>query len=77
MSETERPENELGARLYKARPVPARGYASKLRHRLLAEDTEARRPNRLWLLVCAYLISSALLLVLALLGALGSGPFGS
>jgi hypothetical protein len=67
----------LDPQLHKRRPTPRPRYAAALRERLLAADTAARRPKRLWLLVCVYLASATVLLVLALLGAVGSGPFGS
>jgi hypothetical protein len=77
MSQPEHHDKELGSQLHRRRPVPRRRYTMALRYRLLAADAAARRPKRLWLLVCVYLASGTLLLVLALLGALGSGPFGS
>ena len=77
MNEPDDLDKDVGPELHRHRPVPARPFATRLRERLLAADAASRRPKRLWLLVSVYLASATLLLLLALLGALGSGPFGS
>jgi hypothetical protein len=77
MSQPDDFNQNLGQDLHRRRPAPSRRYQMRLREHLLAADASARRPKRLWLLVAVYLASGTVLLVLALLGTVGSGPFGS
>ncbi len=77
MTEPDERNDDLDATLRKQRPAAPREFATGLRRHLMAQDSASRRPARLWLLVYAYLCSGAVLLVLAALGAFGSGPFGS
>jgi hypothetical protein len=73
----EPPEERLDAALRGQRPAPSRPFAGGLRDRLVELEARAHRPPRLWALIAAYLFSGVLLLVLAVIGALGGGPFGS
>lgn len=74
---TDIPEERLDAALRGQRPAPSRPFAGGLRDRLAELEARAGRPPRLWALVAAYACSGVLLLVLAAIGALGGGPFGS
>jgi hypothetical protein len=58
-----------------ARPAPAPAFRRTLRDRLVRHGIPAARPERLGLLVAGFGVPGALLLALALLGALGAGPF--
>lgn len=76
MPDAKPPERELGKALTGRRPGPSRDFADRVRERLLATELRAQRPARLWLVVGAYLVSGALLLALAAIGAAGGGLFG-
>jgi hypothetical protein len=70
-------EERLDAALRGQRPAPSGPFAGGLRDRLAELEARAHRPPRLWALIAAYSLSGMLLLVLAVVGALGGGPFGS
>jgi hypothetical protein len=74
---TDIPGQQLDAALRGQRPTPSRPFAGSLRDRLVELEARAHRPPRLWALIAAYSFSGVLLLVLAAIGALGGGPFGS
>jgi hypothetical protein len=76
-NQTDMPEERLDAALRAKRPLPSRPFAGGLRDRLVELQARAHRPPRLWALIAAYSLSGVLLLVLAAVGALGGGPFGS
>jgi hypothetical protein len=70
--------SELDDRLRSERPAPRPAYRGALRRRLLAMGAEgAGRPRRLHLLIAAYGATGAALLLVAVAGALGAGPFAS
>ena len=48
----------------------------RLQERLSDLDSADRRPANLWPLVVVYLVCGVVLLALALIGAVGSGPIG-
>jgi hypothetical protein len=75
---TEEPpvDEQLADELRTRRPAPRREFDVALRQRLSALEAQSRRPEHLKEMVVAYACSGALLLILAALGASGSGPFG-
>jgi hypothetical protein len=77
MTKPQQIDKQLDASLQQRRPAPSRDFGAGLRARLLALHASEQRPARLWLLVGAYAGSGTLLLILAALGAVGNGPFGS
>ena len=71
-------DRDLDHRLRSERPAPRAAFRGDLRRRLLAMGGEGvGRPSRLRLLIAAYGATGALLLLIAVAGALGSGPFAS
>ena len=48
----------------------------RLQERLSDLEWSARRPTNLWPLVIVYLVCGLVLLALAVIGAVGSGPIG-
>jgi hypothetical protein len=73
--EHDRPDEQLARTLRAARPAPAEAFGSELREQLRAQRWGPSRPVRLWLLVVAWVSCGLVLLLLAALGAAGSGPF--
>ena len=70
------PDDDRVARTLRAqRPEPAGAFASDLREQLRALRWAPSRPAHLWLLVAAWVACGTALLLLAALGAGGSGPF--
>jgi hypothetical protein len=76
MSDDPQFEDKVGANLRARRPAPRREFGDVLRERLTALEAAAKRPEHLRTMVAAYAGSGTLLLILAALGASGSGPFG-
>jgi len=68
-------DEELARRLRAERPAPASAFGAELRERLHVLRWGPSRPAHLWLLVAAWVSCGLLLLLLAALGAAGSGPF--
>lgn len=66
----------MGERLRQERPVPRAAVRGDLRRHLLlrAPGSARARPRRLRLVVAGYLATGAVLLLVAALGAVGSGP---
>ena len=76
MSDNERQDDERLARtLRTARPAPSGSFGADLREQLRALRWGPSRPAHLWLLVAAWVTCGLVLLLLAALGAAGSGPF--
>jgi hypothetical protein len=72
------PEDEVADRLSRERPVPQPAFRGDLRRRLTdLRSAGVGRPRHLKLLIAANASGGALLLVVALIGVLGSGPFAS
>jgi hypothetical protein len=70
------PLDEGLARTLRAqRPAPDAAFGAEVRERLHALRWGPSRPAHLWLLVAAWVSCGILLLLLAALGAAGSGPF--
>jgi hypothetical protein len=67
--------DRIGKRLTGERPVPTASFRAELKRRLASAPTEWR-PRRLRLTVAAYFASGLLLLAIAALGLMGSGPLG-
>lgn len=74
------PEDELDLadRLARERPVPRPAFRGDLRRRLTdLRSAGVGRPRHLRLLIAANAGAGAVLLAIALIGVLGSGPFAS
>jgi hypothetical protein len=76
MTEPEEIDERLAAAIRKRRPRPNTDFGWRLRERLMALEARSHRPDHLWWFVAAYVCAGAILLLLAALGASGSGPFG-
>lgn len=76
-AEVERIE-ETAARLAVERPLPRPMFKARLRRKLsnMAAQPGATRPERLRLLVSAYVGSGLVLLAIAATGVAGAGPLG-
>jgi len=75
MTDPEPTDERLARQLHARRPEPSTEFASVLRERLTEQRWLPHRPAHLWPLAAAWLCCGLLLLVLAALGAAGSGPF--
>jgi hypothetical protein len=68
----------IARRLEQARPLPAPGFRGQLRRRLAdAEAAGAMAPRRARSLALSYAASGLLLLAVAAIGVVGSGPFAA
>jgi hypothetical protein len=74
MAERQDPDRRLARQLASRRPAPSPDFTASLQDQLLEARASTRRPPYLWPLVLVYLGCGAVLLVLALAGALGGGP---
>lgn len=73
---SERDNDEvLGEALSSRRPEPNRDYASTLRDKLLEARARANRPQHLWLLVGAYVLTGVVLLIIAASASAAPGSF--
>jgi hypothetical protein len=70
--------DSIDARLRSERPTTDPAYREGLRRRLLALDPGgASRPRHLGTLIAAYAACGSILLAVAVLGVLGSGPLAA
>ena len=70
--------SELEDRLRAERPTPTPAFRGGLRRSLVSAGTEGGgQPQRLRLLIAAYGAAGVLLLLVALVGAAGAGPFAT
>jgi hypothetical protein len=70
--------SELDDRLQAERPTPRAAFRGALRRRLISLSAGGvGRPRRLRLLIVAYGATGTALLLVAVAGALGAGPFAS
>ena len=67
----------LAERLQRDRPIPAAQFRGELRRRLLAGERRDDRPARLVMLIRAYALSGAVLLLVGALSAAGAGPLAA
>jgi hypothetical protein len=75
MSERRDNERWIDERLERERPDPEPGFLSRLEQHLLSlEAAGFARPQNLAVLIVAFALCGAALLVIALAGVLGSGP---
>ena len=72
----DRPDRRLSNRLARGRPEPSRDFTLSLQDHLQALASDVRRPAHLWPLVLVYVACGVVLLLLAALGAVGTGPLG-
>ncbi len=77
--EADAPEDlvRLAERLQRERPIPAAQFRGELRRRLLAGERRHQRPARLAVLIRAYAVSGAVLLLIGALSAAGAGPLAA
>jgi hypothetical protein len=77
MTDTEHQHDDerLARTLRDRRPAPRAAFGDDLREQLRALRWNPSRPAHLWLLVAAWVSCGIFLLLLAALGAGGSGPF--
>jgi hypothetical protein len=76
MTDTEAQHDERFARkLRDGRPAPRAAFGDELREQLHTLRWNPSRPAHLWILVAAWVSCGVVLLLLAALGAGGSGPF--
>jgi hypothetical protein len=68
-------DDRIARTLLTQRPQPGAAFASDLREQLRALRWAPSRPAQLWLLVAAWVACGIVLLLLAALGAGGTGPF--
>jgi len=76
MADRQTPERRLARRLAGQRPEPSRDFTVVLADRLQELTSALRAPAHLWPLILVYLTCGTVLLILAVLGALGQGPLG-
>jgi hypothetical protein len=70
--------SELDDRLRSERPAPRAAFRGALRRRLLSMSAEGvGQPRQLRLLIAAYGATGVVLLLVAVAGALGAGPFAT
>jgi hypothetical protein len=75
MTDTEHRDEQLSRTLRDRRPAPHAAFGDELRDQLRVLRWGPSRPAHLWLLVAAWASCGVVLLLLAALGAGGSGPF--
>lgn len=70
--------DELIARLQQERPVPAAGFRGELRRGLISPASQRQgAPVRIRRLILAYAGTGTALLLIALVGVAGAGPFAA
>jgi hypothetical protein len=78
MTDHDHDDEALGLDLLQSRPVPHPAFRGELRRRLLRSPYATRaRPPHLWARIAALSGSGTVLLLLALLGVGGTGPFAA